>query len=371
MNQRGLDVYITGMGSFSPGEKIPFDRIDDYLGEITEAPPKLLKWIKKVQPTIKEMLGMEYLYYAIDPVTRKPTEDNVSMCVKSAQKALAMAGMKARDIELLIYAGSAMEQVVPPTSVLIQDKLNIPYCAEMAIHSNCTSIYKALQVGADLIANGRYQSALLLSSQLSSSFLTAEYFNQKILVRDQVILRWFLCDGAGAVVLTNKKNPKGVNLKVVDTYLESVGVGLGPDMYALYGGHRAQPLEAYANGWHHLTQNITSVAKTAPPLCKKGLDNLLAKTGLDIREVKYFLANIPTKHLMDLSIKALKKTYKLQNVNFYTKLSERGYQGAPAILIALDEFFKEYTLNQGDILLSMVTESSKWMQAGFILEYAD
>jgi len=371
MNQRGIDVYITGIGSFSPGGKISFDRIDDVLGEITDAPPKLLKWIKKVRPTMKEMLGMEYYHYALDPVTRKPTEDNISMCVKSAQKALDMAGMKASDVELLIYAGSMMEQVAPPTSTLIQEKLNIPYCAEMSIHSNCTSIYKALQVGADLIANGRYQSALLMSSQLSSPFLSAKHFNQKILDKDQVILRWFLCDGAGAVVLVNKKNAGGINLKVVDTYLESVGLGLGPDMYALFGGHRAQPLEAYEHGWHHLTQNITNVAKTAPPLCKKGMDNMLAKTGLDLRKVKYFLANIPTRHLMDLCITVLKKTYKVPNVNFYTKLGERGYQGAPAILIALDDFCREHTLTQGDLLMSMVTESSKWMQAGFILEYAE
>ncbi|MEW6378002.1 MAG: hypothetical protein AB1611_00185 [bacterium] len=375
MNQRGTDVYITGIGSFSPGDKIPFDRIDGVLGEITDAPPKLMKWIKKVQPTMKEMLGMEYFHYAIDPVTKKPTEDNVSMCVKSARKALDMAGMKASDINLLIYGGAMMEQVAPPTSTLIQDKLNIPYCAEMSIHSNCTSIYKALQVGTDLIANGRYQSALLMSSQLSSPFLSARHYNQKILERDQVILRWFLCDGAGAVVLSNKKNPGGINLRVVDTYLESVGAGLGPDMYALFGGHRAQPLEAYEHGWHHLTQNITNVAKVAPSLCKKGMDNMLARTGLDMNRVKYFLANIPTRHFMDLIIAGLKKTYKVPQVNFYTKLGDRGYQGAPAILIALDEFFQEHSqeqkLERGDLLMSLVTESSKWMQAGFILEYTD
>lgn len=375
MNQRGTDVYITGMGSFSPGDKIPFDRIDDVLGEITDAPPKLMKWIKKVQPTMKEMLGMEYFHYAIDPVTKKPTEDNVTMCVKSAKKALAMAGMKASDVDLLLYGGAIMEQAAPPTSVLIQDKLNIPYCAEMSIHSNCTSIYKAIQVGTDLIANGRYQSALLMSSQLSSPFLSARYYNQKILIRDQVILRWFLCDGAGALVLSNRKNPGGINLRVVDTYLESVGAGLGPDMYALVGGHRSQPMEVYEHGWHHLTQNITNVARVAPSLCKKGMDNMLARTGLDLARVKYFLANIPTKHFMDIVISGLKKNYQVPQVNFYTKLGERGYQGAPAVLIALDEFFQEHSrekkVDRGDILMSLVTESSKWMQGGFILEYTD
>ena len=141
MGNKGADVYITGIGSFSPGEKIPFDKIDDVLGEITEAPPRILKWIKKAQPLMKTMLGMDYLYYAIDTETGEPTENNVSMCVKSAKKALSMSGLKASDIDFIIYGGNLMEYMSPPTSVLIQDELNIPYCAEMAIHSNCTSIY--------------------------------------------------------------------------------------------------------------------------------------------------------------------------------------------------------------------------------------
>ena len=83
------------------------------------------------------------------------------------------------------------------------------------------------------------------------------------------------------------------------------------------------------------------------------------------------MVNIPTRHLMDLCIKMLKEAYKVPDLNFYTKLGKRGYQGAPAILIALDEFCRENSLSQGDILMSMVTESSKWMQGGFILEYVE
>ncbi len=370
MRIKGNEVYITGIGSFSPGDKILFDAIEDVLGKITAAPPKMVKWIEKMKPLMKRMLGMEYFYYAIDPVTGEPTEDNISMSVKSAQKALAMAGVEASEIELILYGGANMEYVIcPPTTVLIQDKLNIPYCAEISIHSNCTSVCKALQVGADLIANGRYKNALIMSSQLSSPFLLATHFNQKVLKKEQAILRWFLCDGAGALVLTSQKNSGKMNLRVVDTYLESVGVGLGPDMYASFGGHRFNPLEAFEHGWLHLTQNIQKVSTLAPSLYRQGLKNMMKKIDIDKSKLKYFLVNIPTRHLLDLCIKSIKKEGNIPHLQFYSKLRERGYQGAPAILIALDEFFKEHTLKQGDQLTTLIIESSKWMHGGFLLEY--
>ena len=38
MNER--EVYIAGIGSFSPGEPVPFDRIEDVLENITQGAEK-------------------------------------------------------------------------------------------------------------------------------------------------------------------------------------------------------------------------------------------------------------------------------------------------------------------------------------------
>ncbi|MDO9111261.1 MAG: hypothetical protein Q7U40_11435, partial [Desulfatirhabdiaceae bacterium] len=58
-------VYISGIGSFSPGNPVPFDQIEDVLGRITDAPPRLLKRIDRLRPIMKELLGVEYSHYAI------------------------------------------------------------------------------------------------------------------------------------------------------------------------------------------------------------------------------------------------------------------------------------------------------------------
>ena len=366
MNER--PVYITGIGSYSPGDPVQFDQIEDVLGRITDAPPKLMKRIERMRPMLKEMLGVEYAHYAIDPKTGQMTENNVTMCVKSANIALKRAGLLPNDIDLIVYAGIFYDYMCPPSSVLVQDALGISYCAEMAIHSNCTAIYKAIQVASDLIANGRYRNALVVTSQVSSSFLTSSYLNQKVLTMEQVILRWFLCDGAGALVLNAEKGPSH-NLKVVDTYLESVGLGIEPSMSMKIGAERCNLLEIYELGYHHLVQDISVISKLAPKLFKEGLDKFIEISGLDFRSVKCFFANVPTKHLMDVMITNMRKDFKYPDLPFYTKLSTRGYPGAPAVIIALDHYMKENTMSSGNRWVSFVTESSKWMHAGFILDY--
>lgn len=368
---KGRDVYVAGIGSFSPGEPIPFDNIEDVLGELTGAPKKVKKRIKRLRPILKQMLGIKYAHYAIDPQTRQPTETNTTMSVKCAQKALQMAKMDASDIDLITYGGIFYDYMCPPNTVMIQEALDIRYCAEISIHSNCTSSYKALQVAADMVSNSRYDTALVVSSQLSSLFLRSEYYNQEKITEGQAILRWFLCDGAGAFVLTSQK-PDHPCFKLVDTYLESVGVGIEPSMRMLIGASNSNLPEIYANGLHHLIQDFQVVSKLAPDLFKKGMETMIEKTNFDLTKVKCFFANIPTKHLMDLAIKKLRsETFKNPELVIYTRLATRGYQGPPAVVIALDEYIHNTDLKQGDYIASLVTESSKWMHAGFIMEYCE
>lgn len=363
------DVYIAGIGSYSPGDPIPFARIEEVLGPITGVPPKLAKWIERMRPIMDDMLGVQFCHYAIDPQTRKPSDDNVTMSVTSARRALDMAGLKPTDMDLLVYAGIVPEYICPPTTTLIQEVLEIPACAEYSIHSNCTSIYKALQLAADQIQLGRYKTALIMTSQLSSPFLRAEHYNPKVLEKSQVLLRWFLCDGAGALVLTSDQNLGQKRLRVLDTYIESMGLGLGPDMYCRVGGHRVNPLETYDNGWHHLSQNFDRVAKLAVELGKKASERMMVRLGMDWQQVKYMFMNVPTRHIHDQVVSEMRKDKKNPDLEFYSKLADRGYPGPAAIVHALDGFLNESTPDKGDILASVVAESSKWMYGGFVLEY--
>src|ERR1035438_5673677 len=178
-------VRLAGTGTFLPGKAISSDEVDYYLGEVKEAPEKIRNWQKRIRSLMKEMLDVEYYHFAIDPETRKFTEDNVTMSVKAALKAIGDAGLQPQDIELIIY-GSAHQDQMPTASVRIQEKLGIEQCGEIPVHANCTSAYKALLLAYDLIRNGRYRNALVISSNISSSELVAEYYNQPLIKKEEL-----------------------------------------------------------------------------------------------------------------------------------------------------------------------------------------
>ena len=363
------DVFISGIGSYSPGKAVPFNEIENVLGKLNDIPPKLAAWIDRMRPIMAGMLGVEYCHYALDPQTRKPTDDNVTMSVKSARQALAMAGLEPQDVDLMVYAGIMMENVCPPTTTLIQEELKLARCAEYAIHSNCTSIYKALQLAADQLAMGRYKTALIMTSQLSSSFLRAEHYNQKVLNKQQILLRWFLSDGAGALVLTTDPNIKRKFWRVNDTYIESIGLGEGPDMFCLSGGHRVNPLEMYENGWHHLNQNFDRVARLSIEFGKTAADTMMQRMGLDWPDIHYLIMNVPTKHIFDQMVGDMRRDKDIEHLTFYSKLADRGYPGPSAIIHALDSFAHDHSPRRGQKLATVVAESSKWIYGGFVLEY--
>ena len=72
-----------------------------------------------------------------------------------------MAGLDADDIELIVY-GSAHQDQMPTASTRIQEMLGISECAEISVHANCTSAYKALAIAHDMI--GTAGSAMHWSS---------------------------------------------------------------------------------------------------------------------------------------------------------------------------------------------------------------
>ncbi len=368
--QREPFIQITGSGSFLPGEPVPFDDIDRYLGKITDATPKVMKWMERMRPLMKEMLEVEQYHYAIDPVTREFTEDNVSMSVKAAREALAMAGIDSNDIELIVYGSAHMDQM-PTPSVRIQEALGIERCAELSIHANCTSAYKALLLAGDLLRNGRYRNALVLSSGMSSSELRAEYYNQPLIRKEDLFLRWFLCDGAGALVLERRDN-KSNGLFLDHTYMESVGGKKPSSMGNRRPAFWMNPREEYERGYHHLAQMFQHLQSyfhdPDGTVFSKGLRRMIDTYHIDLSRLRFFQVNLPSKHISDLVLEEC-AALGIQPGTLYTKISKLGYSGPPMVFICLDRILREEKLDDGDLIVSFVTEVSKFMQAGYAMTY--
>ncbi|MFM7201071.1 MAG: 3-oxoacyl-ACP synthase III family protein [Myxococcota bacterium] len=376
--QPGHRVLVVGTGSYLPGEPIPFDEVDQVLGELELVDDDFKRWYKRSKRTMKQLLGMESYYFALDPKTRAFTETPSTLAAKAAERALENAGLKPQDVDLRIYAGCSQDAFIcPPTSTFVQQHLGIERCAELSIHANCTSTYKAIQVAADQIALGRYKTALITTANMVSGHALASTLNQKVLTRHQALLRFFLCDGGGALVLTRDEGQVG-GFEIVDTLLESVGSKEAPQMYSRYGS-ASVAAEAIAAGDHHVTQNFQVVSSLGPESFLEGFDRFVQQ--LDFppasqsfrEEVTHFLANVPTDHLVDGAMESYARRYgvpeKEAKERYFSTVARRGYTGPVALAISLDELHRQNKLQHGKYLISFVTESSKWMNAGLLLHY--
>jgi 3-oxoacyl-[acyl-carrier-protein] synthase-3 len=378
--QPGHPVRIAGTGAYLPGEPIAYDDIDKVLGEFDQADEDIRRWYPRAKETMRQLLGMEAYYFAVDPKTRAFTDTPSTLAAKAATQALDAAGMGPEDVDILFYAGCSQDAFIcPPTSTFVQQHLGIANCAEISIHSNCTSTYKAIQVAADQIAMGRYRTALVTSANMVSGHAMAATLNQKALTRHQAMLRLFLCDGGGALVLT-RDDGQSPGFEVWDTFIESAGGNDEPQMYSRYGSASIAP-EAIAQGHHHVTQNMQMVGSLAVDVFIAGFERFAQKLGLDLgapethEQIRWFLANVPSDHLVEATHEEFMRRYGLPpevaRRQYYSTVAKRGYTGPAAIAVALDQLWRNHAVPDGKFIISFVTESSKWMNAGFLMRRRD
>jgi 3-oxoacyl-[acyl-carrier-protein] synthase III len=279
------------------------------------------------------------------------------------------AGLKPEEIELIVY-GSAHQDQMPTASVRIQEALGIDHCAELSIHANCTSAYKSLLVASDLIRNGRYRNALVISSNISSSELVAEYYNQPLVKKEELFLRYFLSDGASALLLQADQIRKD-GLFLDHCYMESIGGNKPSAMGNQRPAYWMNPKEEYEKGYHHLAQMFrdelsASFHEPGGSVFVKGLKRMLIQHPSDLSRLRFFQVNFPSKHISELVMDECREL-NIPGETLYTKMSSMGYIGPPMAFLCLDRIRKEEKLNPGDIIMSFVTEVSKFMQAGYII----
>ncbi len=366
-------VKLAGTGSYLPGKPIPFDEIHRVLGELPEAPVAIQNWMRGMNPVMKEMLRIKQYYFAIDPETREFTETNVTMAVKAAKKAMDDAGFKPDDIELLLFGCASLEQM-PPASTAIQEELGISSCGEISIQSNCSSVYKSILLAHDLISVGRYKTVMVVTSNMASSTARTEFFNQKLVKREELMLRWFLCDGAGCMIFTrdDSEKPKGTYLEAA--YIESVGCGLDPMMFNRKQAYSMNPLEVYNKGLHHIAQRRTNMRtddNSGESLIVntfiQGLKRMIEQYDIDLKRITVFNINFPAEHVNQFIMEKC-IDMGVSPGAFYSKLDEYGYSGSPMVLITMDKLLREEKLKENDQILSFVLEVSKIIQAGFLLK---
>lgn len=119
------------------------------------------------------------------------------LALHAAQRALAMAGAEAAELDLIIVATSTPDFVFPSVACLLQAKLGNKSAAAFDMQAVCCGFVYALSVAEKFIRSGSHKKALVVGAETFSRILDWEDRGTCVLFGD----------GAGAVVLEASEAP--------------------------------------------------------------------------------------------------------------------------------------------------------------------
>jgi 3-oxoacyl-[acyl-carrier-protein] synthase-3 len=361
------EVELISTGIYLPGEPVPFEKIEEVIGYLDDAPERVKKMIGKLRPMVKGIIGIEQCHFAVDPKTKNITESVTSMAVKAIKTALKKAQMKASEIDCILLATPLPDYLTPPTTTLVQEELGIEKCAEIEVHSNCTGATKVFQIAFDALRVGRYKNVVIVYSQLSSTYLISSYYNQEKVKTENTLLRWFLSDSASAVILS-ARDKLSSGIKVIDVYNESVGGKFKPAMWAKFGARELRMPKVYQEGLHHLGQDYSIVVEIGERFLADGFKRMLERSQISANEIDHVSASIPSTKLLEKGKNIFLKEFSIPIEKWFSNIHRKGYSGGSSVIIGLDEMLDRKLFKINEILTGITIESSKWMFGGFTLK---
>jgi 3-oxoacyl-[acyl-carrier-protein] synthase-3 len=140
---------------------------------------------------ITERTGIKRRHIAGD------NETTSSMGVLAAQRAMTMAGVGPKDIDLIVLGTATPDKIFPATACIIQRQLGVKGCAAFDVHAACSGFVYGLDLANRYIRTGGARTALVIGSETLSRITDWEDRATAVLFGD----------GAGAVVLQADDEP--------------------------------------------------------------------------------------------------------------------------------------------------------------------
>ena len=125
---------------------------------------------------------------------------SAEMAVVAAKRALACAGLDAKDVELIVYGSCSNDEQVPNTSSGVQAAIGATKAASMDVNTACTSFLYSLSTATAMIRTGVVKNAIVIGVEWISPFMDWENRNVAVLFGD----------GCAAVVVQATDKQEGV-----------------------------------------------------------------------------------------------------------------------------------------------------------------
>ena len=298
--------YILGCGSYLPKKILTNNDLSKKLDTSDE-------WIKT-------RTGINQRYIA------DKKQLNSDLAFEAAKKAINNSKIKTSDIDLIILATSTPDHTFPSTATKIQGKLGIKKGFAFDIQAACSGFIYAMSVADNFLLNNQASNALVIGSEIFSRILD---WND----RSTCIL---FGDGAGAIILSNKKK---MNSGIISTELYSDGRFY--DLLYVNGG------VAFNQKAGHIKMKGKEVFKHAVKKLVSCIQFNLKKNKLKKEDIDWIIPHQANKRIMDMTAIKLgvPKSKLLVTVDQYANTS------SASIPLTLDYALSNKIIKRGQIIV--------------------
>jgi 3-oxoacyl-[acyl-carrier-protein] synthase III len=253
-------------------------------------------------------------------------ETTATLATEAAEKALAAAGVAARDIGLIVLATATPDQTFPASATIVQTKLGIDDCIAFDIQAVCTGFLYALAIADSMLKSGMADHALVIGSETFSRILDWE---------DRATCVLF-GDGAGAVVLkAEEAGDRGIlatRLHADGRHNDLLFVDGGVSTTGTVGKLRMKGKEVF----RHAVVNLAEV-----------LGETLAAAGYDASEIDWVVPHQANKRILDATARKL----GLDPAKVIVTVDQHANTSAASVPLALDVAVRDGRIKSGDLVV--------------------
>jgi len=255
------------------------------------------------------------------------------LAVEAANRTLKNAGLKIRDIDLIIVATSTPDTIFPSTACWVQSKLGADHTPAFDISAGCTGFLYGMILAEGLILGGVKRRILLIGAEFLTKVTNWKDRNTCVLFGD----------AAGAVVLEESADDSGM----LSSYWKADGK-LGDLLSIPAGGTRIPPTaQTIAQDLHYLHMKGNEVFKHAVKRMGEAAIAVLKKADLTKEDIDYFIPHQANIRIIDATGRRL----KLSPEKVYINIQKYGNVSVATIPIALHELNESGKLKDGTIIV--------------------
>ena len=307
-----VGMAITGCGSAAPESVLT----NDHLAQMVDTSDE---WINT-------RTGMRNRHIA------SPGESLSQLSAIAAEQAIAMAGISATDIDLIILATSTPDDMFG-SACRIQGLIGATNAVAFDLTAACSGFLFGLVTASQFIGSSMYENVLVIGADVLSRWVDWSDRRSCILFGD----------GAGAVVCRAAENNSLLSCGMYSngSQNDSLNVNYQGDGKPLVDGITAQH-----GSYNPITMNGKEVYRFAVARVPEAISKAMFQADITADDIDWLLLHQANQRIMD----AVAKRLQIPASKIISNIAEYGNTSAASIPLSLDAAVREGRVKPGDTI---------------------